>query len=67
MKASELRELTVKEIVEQLDNERSFLIKQRLNHAVSPLDNPLKLKESRRNIARLETILREKKLNEDNK
>jgi len=67
MKATELRELTVKEILEQLENEKSFLAKQRLNHAVSPLDNPLKLQEARRNVARLMTVLREKQLKEENK
>lgn len=67
MNASELRELTIKELEEQLENEKSFLVKQRLNHAVSQLDNPLKLKETRRNVARLNTILREKQLKEDNK
>ena len=67
MKASELRELTVKELQEQLENEKDFLVKQRLNHAVSQLDNPLKIKETRKNIARLSTILREKELNEKTK
>ena len=67
MKASELRELTIKEIEEQLENEESFLVKQRLNHAVSQLDNPLKLNETRKNVARLKTVLREKQLNEENK
>jgi len=66
MKASEVRELSLKEIEEKIENEQELLVKQRLNHAVSPLDNPLKLKETRRNIARLKTILREKELNEDN-
>ena len=45
MKASEIKELTVKEIVEKIENESSFLVKQKLNHAISPLDNPLKMKE----------------------
>ncbi|HBH48978.1 MAG TPA: 50S ribosomal protein L29 [Bacteroidales bacterium] len=67
MKASELRELTIKELEEQLENEKSFLVKQRLNHAVSQLDNPLKLKETRRNVARLSSVLREKQLKENNK
>jgi large subunit ribosomal protein L29 len=67
MKAPELRELTVKELLEQVDNEKSFLAKQRLNHAVSPLDNPQKIKEARRKVARLMTILREKQLKEENK
>ncbi len=65
MKASEVRELSIKEIEEKIENEQELLVKQRLNHAVSPLDNPLKLKETRRNIARLKTILREKELNEE--
>ncbi len=67
MKASEVRELTINEIVEKIEIEQNLLIKQSLNHAVSPLDNPQKLKETRRNVARLKTILREKELNEDNK
>jgi large subunit ribosomal protein L29 len=67
MKASEVRELTTKEILEQVENEKGFLAKQRLNHAVSPLDNPLKIKEARKNVARLMTILREKQLKEENK
>ncbi len=65
MKSSEIRELTIKEIEERLDNEKSFLAKQKLNHAISPLDNPLKMRSSRKNIARLQTILREKAKNEN--
>ena len=64
MKASEIRELSVNEIEERIENEVSFLVKQKLNHAISPLDNPLKIKDSRRNIARLKTILREKQIQE---
>lgn len=67
MNASELRELSTKEILEKIDTEKAFLVKQRLNHAVSPLDNPLKIKEARKNIARLLTVLREKELKEQNK
>jgi large subunit ribosomal protein L29 len=60
MKSSEIRELTVKEIQERIDNEELAYTKMKLNHAVSPLDNPLKLSELRKTIARLKTILREK-------
>jgi large subunit ribosomal protein L29 len=67
MKTSEIRELTIKEIEERLDNEQVFLVRQKLNHAISPLDNPMKIKESRRNIARLKTILLEKKMNDQTK
>ena len=65
MKASEIIELTVKEIEERIDNEKNFLIKQKLNHAISPLDNPLKIRETKKTIARLETILRKKTLEEN--
>jgi large subunit ribosomal protein L29 len=61
MKTSEIRELSIKEIEERIENEKNFLFRQHLNHAISPLDNPLKLRESRRNIARLNTILSQKK------
>jgi large subunit ribosomal protein L29 len=64
MKASEIKELSVKEIEERIDNEKNFLIKQKLNHAISPLDNPLKIRETKRTIARLETIRRIKIMEE---
>jgi large subunit ribosomal protein L29 len=64
MKASEIKELTVKEIEERIDNEKNFLIKQKLNHAISPLDNPLKIRETKRTIARLKTIRRIKLMEE---
>jgi large subunit ribosomal protein L29 len=55
MKNTELIELTDKELSERLDNEKDYLLRLRLNHAISPLDNPMKIKESRRNIARIKT------------
>ena len=65
MKTSEIKELTTKEIVERIQTEQENLVRLRLNHAVSPLDNPNKLTESKRNIARLKTILRDRELNEN--
>jgi large subunit ribosomal protein L29 len=65
MKNSEIREMTTKEVVERIDTERAMLAKLRLNHAVSPLENPLKLRETRRNIARLNTELRKREVNEN--
>ncbi len=67
MKVSEIKELTEKEIFERLQIEKEKLVRLRLNHAVSPLDNPNKLRETKRNIARLETILRERELNANQK
>jgi large subunit ribosomal protein L29 len=65
MKTSEIKELTSKEIVERLQTEQENLVRLRLNHSVSPLDNPMKIRESRRNIARLQTILHSRELNEN--
>ena len=62
MKTKEIRELTDKELVEKIDNETSYLQKLKLNHAISPLDNPNKIQEARRNIARLKTELRKRQL-----
>ena len=64
MKTSEIKELTTKEIVERIQTEQESLVKLRLNHAVSPLDNPMKIKYAKANIARLKTVLRDRELNE---
>ncbi len=65
MKNSEIRELTTKEIEERIDTEKTILTRLKLNHAVSPLDNPLKIKQTRKNIARLMTELRKRELKEN--
>ncbi len=65
MKVSEIKELTSKEIVERLQVEKENLVRLKLNHAVSPLENPMKIKESKQSIARLKTILQERELNEN--
>ncbi len=65
MKTSEIKELTSKEIVERLQVEKENLVRLKLNHAVSPLENPMIIKESKQSIARLKTILHERELNEN--
>ena len=67
MKVSEIKELTDKEIVERLQNEQEHLVRLKLNHAVSPLENPNKLKESKQTVARLKTVLREREIKENQK
>ena len=62
MKTSEIRELTTKEVEERADAEEGTLIKLRMNHAVSPLDNPMKIKVVRKDIARMKTELRKRQL-----
>jgi len=63
MKAVEIRELTTKELEEKLQTEVADIQTMILNHAISPLENPNKLKESRRSIARIKTILNEREEN----
>ena len=62
MKNSEIRELTTAEIIEKIDNAKTELVKLRLNHAVNSLDNPMKIRFARKNIARLNTELRKRQL-----
>jgi len=64
MKNSEIIELSTGELTERIVDERTTLTRMRMNHAVSPLENPLKLRESRRLIARLKTELSKRELNE---
>lgn len=57
MKAEVIRELTTSEIKERLEEEKKHLVKLKMNHAVSPLENPNKIKAYRKTIARLITEL----------
>ena len=57
-----LKELSTAEIKERLDNERAMYQKMLLSHAVSPIENPNKIKESRKNIARCLTELRKREM-----
>jgi large subunit ribosomal protein L29 len=64
MKSSEIIEMAPQEIEERIDTLSQELVRMRLNHTISPLENPLKIKHTRRDIARMKTILRQKQLNE---
>ena len=59
-----LKELSTAEIKEKLDVEREQYQKMLLTHAVSPMENPNKIRESRRNIARFLTELRTREISE---
>jgi large subunit ribosomal protein L29 len=63
MKISEIRELSTPDIIERIDTERTMLVRMKLNHAITPLDNPQKVRETKLTIARLLTELRERELN----
>ena len=63
MKTSEIKELSTSDLLERIDTERTMLVRMRLNHAITPLDNPQKVKEVKLTIARLLTELRTRELN----
>jgi len=64
MKNSEVLELSTKELRERIDMEKENLVRMRLNHAVSPLDNPMVLSGVKKDIARLLTELKKRELSE---
>ncbi|MEA3477246.1 MAG: 50S ribosomal protein L29 [Bacteroidota bacterium] len=67
MKQEVIKEFGIEELKERLEDERKQLIKLKLNHAVSPLENPNKIKDYRRTIARMETELKSRELEEAKK
>ncbi len=64
MKTSEIKELSTPDLLERIDTERTMLVRMKLNHAITPLDNPQKLKEVKLTIARLLTEMRTREMNE---
>ena len=62
MEYSEIKELTAKELVEKLDNNNELLVRMKLNHTVSPMDNPNKIRETKKIIARLKTEIHKREL-----
>ena len=59
MKNSEIRALSLEEIKQKIAAEKEVLQKLKFAHAISPIESPMKIKETRKLIARLETALRE--------
>ena len=60
MKATEVRAMTVEQLNEKLDSLKKDLFFLRMQHATNQLDNPLKIAETKRDIARVKTVIREK-------
>lgn len=63
MKISEIRQIPVAELAERIADEVAKYNQLLLNHSISPLENPSQIKEPRRTIARMKTVLRESELN----
>ena len=62
MKPDELRDLSAPELDRKLLDLKKDLFNLRLQHATNQLDNPIRLRDIKRDIARVKTILRENEL-----
>lgn len=60
MKANEIKDLSVAELNDKLDELNKELFNLRFQHAVNQLDNPLRMKAVKRDIARVKTVISEK-------
>ncbi len=63
MKIKEVREMDAKTLAETKENLQEKLYQMKLNHTVTPLENPSQIKAVRRDIARLNTEIRQRELN----
>lgn len=61
MKTSEIVELSTQEIVDRIAEEKANLTKLKFAHAVSAIENPLRINKVRKDIARLNTELTKRK------
>ncbi len=66
MKQEVVKEMSTADIQDRLVEEKKHLTKLKLNHAVSPLENPQVIVESKKTIARMLTELRRRELEEKN-
>ncbi len=62
MKNSEIRALTVEELTQKIISEKEAMQKLKFAHAISPIENPMKIRVTRKLIARLQTTLQQKQL-----
>lgn len=62
MNAKEIRELSVAELNEKLADLKDELYKLRFQHAINQLDNPMRITAVKKDIARVQTVIREAEL-----
>ena len=62
MKATEIRKMSEEELSAKLNDLKKDLFMLRMQHATNHLDNPIKISNVRRDIARVKTVLREKQI-----
>ena len=60
MKSAEIKDMSIQDLQERIESEKAKLATLKVQHAVSPIENPSIIKKSRRDIARMLTILGQK-------
>ncbi|MCH5220662.1 MAG: 50S ribosomal protein L29 [Muribaculaceae bacterium] len=63
MKKEEFKEISTSDLEERLAKMEADYLQLKINHSVSPIDNPAKITADRKNIARVKTELRKRQLN----
>jgi len=63
MKIAEIKDLTTPELKERLEVEVKAYEQKKINHSISPLDNPSSITRARKEIARMKTELRWREIN----
>jgi large subunit ribosomal protein L29 len=66
MKKAEIKTLSDKELYERVEADVTTLTQMKINHSITPLDNPAKIKQLRRTIARVKTEIRQRELQTNN-
>jgi large subunit ribosomal protein L29 len=67
MKQNELLDLSDKQLRENLTSEKISFSKMKLSHAVSPLENPMRIRTAKKNIARLNTEIKRRLITKQDK
>jgi len=62
VKAKELRDMTIDELQKKMNDTKDELFRLRFQLATGQLDSVMRIKETRRNIARVKTVIREREL-----
>jgi large subunit ribosomal protein L29 len=64
MKQIDIKDLSVDDLAEKFAEQKEALSKLKLSHSVSPLENPMQIKQVRRTVARLNTEIKKRQLQE---
>ncbi|GAB4130108.1 MAG: 50S ribosomal protein L29 [Raineya sp.] len=62
MKAAELKQLSLEDLKSKLLQEQDALLKLKMAHAITPIENPMRIREARKVVARIQTVIRQKEI-----